>query len=58
MVTARLLSRLVLLLFLGAAPARALEQWIYCAQNLWVDKTSLLETPCAAPRRQATRTSR
>src|SRR5881394_3024721 len=41
----RLLSRLVLLLFLGAAPARALEQWIYCAQNLWVDKNvDALET--------------
>jgi hypothetical protein len=45
MVNARLLSRLVLLLFLGAAPAHALEQWIYCAQNLWVDKNvDALET--------------
>jgi len=26
------------LAFLCAQPARALERWLYCAQNLWVDK--------------------
>src|SRR5262245_17989521 len=38
MLNSRFLSRIVLLLLLGAAPARALAQWLYCAQNLWVDK--------------------
>ena len=40
MINAPLLFRVVLFLWLllGTTPARALEKWIYCAQNLWVDK--------------------
>ena len=33
-----LLVLLCLFTWAGAWPAAALEQWLYCAQNLWVDK--------------------
>jgi len=38
MLNAKVLARFVVLLVLGAVPVRALEQWLYCSQNLWVDK--------------------
>jgi len=45
MIIARVLSLFFLLLTVGATPARALEAWLYCAQNLWVDKNvDALET--------------
>src|ERR1044071_10472540 len=45
MIIARVLFFFFLLLTVGATPARALEPWLYCAQNLWVDKNvDALET--------------
>ena len=39
------LPGLILFALLSAQPVRALERWIYCAQNLWVDKNiEALET--------------